>query len=97
VLTDVMFVDQGRVVFSYEADDFESHFFELTVAQNAVDEARALRPMHERQSFGRTVFLYRDVEVESIAALGEVRTPSIEEVFAAVIERQLTSKHEEVA
>ena len=97
VLTDVMFVDQGRVVFSYEADDFESHFFELTVAQNAVDEARALRPMHERKSFGRTVFMYRDVEVESIAALGEVRTPSIEEVFAAVIERQLTSKHEEVA
>jgi ABC-2 type transport system ATP-binding protein len=97
VLTDVMFVDQGRVVFSYEADDFESHFYELTVAQNAGDEARALRPMHERQSFGRTVFLYRDVEVESIEALGEVRTPSIEEVFVAVIGRQLTSKHEEVA
>jgi len=52
--------------------------------------------MHERQSFGRTVFLYRDVEVESIAALGEVRTPSIEDVFVAVIGKQMTRKLEEV-
>ncbi len=85
VLTDVMFVDQGRVVFSYEADDFESHFFELSAPPGAVNEARALAPMYERKSFDRTVFLYRDVDVETIAALGEIRTPSIEDVFLAVV------------
>ena len=85
VLTDVMFVDGGRVVFSYEADEFESHFFELSAMPSAVDAARALGPMYERTSFGRSVFLFRDVEVETIAALGEIRTPSIEDVFLAVV------------
>ena len=85
VLTDVMFVDQGRVVFSHEAEDFESHFFELSAPPSAVNEARALAPMYERKSFDRTVFLYRDVDVETIAALGEIRTPSIEDVFLAVV------------
>jgi ABC-2 type transport system ATP-binding protein len=85
VLTDVMFVDGGRVVFSYEADEFESHFFELSAMPSAVDAARALGPMYERTSFGRSVFLFRDLEVETIAALGEIRTPSIEDVFLAVV------------
>ena len=85
VLTDVMFVDGGRIVFSYEADEFESHFFELSAMPSAVNAARALRPIYERTSFGRSVFLFRDVEVETIAALGEIRTPSIEDVFLAVV------------
>ena len=85
VLTDVMFVDGGRVVFSYEADEFESHFFELSAMPSAVNAARALGPIYERTSFGRSVFLFRDVEVETIAALGEIRTPSIEDVFLAVV------------
>lgn len=85
VLTDVMFVDGGRVVFSYEADEFESHFFELSAMPSAVNAARALGPIYERTSFGRSVFLFHDVEVETIAALGEIRTPSVEDVFLAVV------------
>ena len=85
VLTDVMFVDGGRVVFSYEADEFESHFFELSAMPSAVNAARALGPMYERTSFGRSLFLFRDVEVKTIAALGEIRTPSVEDVFLAVV------------
>jgi ABC-2 type transport system ATP-binding protein len=88
VLTDVMFVDHGRVVFSYEADEFESHYFELSAMPSAVNAARALRPIYERTSFGRSVFLFRDVEVETLVALGEIRTPSVEDVFLAVVGNQ---------
>ena len=88
VLTDVMFVDRGRVVFSYEADEFESHFFELSAMPSTVNAARALSPIYERTSFGRSVFLFRDVEVETLVALGEIRTPSVEDVFLAVVGNQ---------
>jgi len=88
VLTDVMFVDGGRVVFSCEADEFESHFFELAAMPSAVNVARALRPIYERTSFGRSVFLFRDVEVEALVTLGEIRTPSVEDVFLAVVGNQ---------
>jgi ABC-2 type transport system ATP-binding protein len=91
VLTDVMFIDGGRLVFSCETADVESHFFELTTTPAAIDAARALSPMHERHSFGRSVFLYRDVAVVQLAelqALGEVRTPSIEDLFLAVVTNQ---------
>lgn len=88
VLTDVMFVDGGRVVFSYEADEFESRFFELSAMPSAVNAARALRPIYERTSFGRSVFLFRDVEAETLVALGEIRTPSVEDVFLAVVGNQ---------
>lgn len=87
VLTDVMFVDGGRVVLSYEAEQFESQIFELTAAPNTIATARALRPMCERQRFGRSVFLYRDVEAEALATLGDVRTPSVEDVYLAVIDK----------
>lgn len=88
VLTDVMFVDGGRIVFSYEADEFESRFFELSAMPSAVNAARALRPIYERTSFGRSVFLFRDVEAETLVALGETRTPSVEDVFLAVVGNQ---------
>ncbi|MEQ1596077.1 MAG: ABC transporter ATP-binding protein [Casimicrobium sp.] len=88
VLTDVMFVDGGRVVFSYEADEFESRFFELSAMPSAVNAARALRPIYERTSFGRSVFLFRDVDAETLVALGEIRTPSVEDVFLAVVGNQ---------
>jgi ABC-2 type transport system ATP-binding protein len=85
LLTDVVFIDGGRVVFRYETSEFESHFFELSVSPKDVEAARALSPIHERHSFGRSVFLYRDADVSALAAIGDIRTPSIEDVFAAVI------------
>jgi ABC-2 type transport system ATP-binding protein len=88
LLTDVVFIDGSRVVFQYATSDFESHFFELAVTPRDIEAARELKPIHERHTFGRSVFLYRDTAPEALAALGEVRVPSIEDVFAAVIANQ---------
>jgi ABC-2 type transport system ATP-binding protein len=50
--------------------------------------ARALKPIHERQVFGRSILLFDRVEGQQLAALGDVRTPSIADLFVAVISHQ---------
>jgi len=85
VLTDVMFMDRGRIVFSCSMDDFESRYRELAVRPEQLAAARALRPMHERQGIGRNILLFDSVDRGQLAALGEVRTPSIADLFVAVL------------
>jgi len=88
VLTDLMFIDRGRIVFSCNMDDFESRYFEVTVRPEQLAAARALKPMQERQAFGRSVLLFSGIDRAQLAPLGEVRTPSIADLFVAVIEQQ---------
>jgi ABC-2 type transport system ATP-binding protein len=88
ILTDAVFVDGGRIVLSCEMTDFESQFFEVNIHPDQHEAARALSPIHERHSFGRSAFLYRGVELEQLAELGEVRTPALSDVFLAVVTNQ---------
>jgi ABC-2 type transport system ATP-binding protein len=85
VLTDLMFIERGRVVFSCSMEDFESRYAEVTVNPERVNAARALKPMHERQTFGRSIFLFDRAERQQLVTLGDVRTPTIADVFVAVI------------
>ena len=85
VLTDVMFMDRGRIVFSCSMDEFESRFMELAVRPEQIAAARALRPMHERQAIGRSILLFDSADRSQLAALGDVRTPSIADLFVAVL------------
>jgi len=85
VLTDVAFIDRGRIVLACSMDDFERRYAEVMVLPAQAEAARALGPLHERQVFGRSILLFRDVPRELLAALGEVRTPSIADVFVAVM------------
>ena len=85
VLTDLMFIDRGRIVFSCSMEEFESRYAEVMVNPERVAAARALQPMHERQTLGRSIFLFDHVERQQLVALGDVRTPTIADVFVAVI------------
>ncbi len=85
VLTDVMFIDRGRIVFRRTMEQIESRFAELAARPEQVEAARALRPLHERQSLGRTVLLFEGVDRQRLAALGEVRTPGIADLFVAIV------------
>jgi len=88
VLTDLMFIDRGRIVLTCTMDEFESRYLELTPHPDQIAAARALKPIHERQVFGRAVLLFDGVPREQLAALGEVRTPSIADLFVAVMTAQ---------
>jgi ABC-2 type transport system ATP-binding protein len=95
VLTDVMFMDRGRIVFGCTMEELESRYVEVMVNPKKVAAARALKPMYERQALGRSVFLFdrgagqaganQETTREQLAALGEARTPSIADLFVAVV------------
>jgi ABC-2 type transport system ATP-binding protein len=88
VLTDVMFIDRGRIVFDRSMEEVESRYVEVVVHPQKAAAARALQPMHERQVFGRSILLLDAAERNQLVALGDVRTPSIADLFVAVMENQ---------
>lgn len=88
VLTDVVFIHRGRIVFSSSMEDFESRYVEVMVSPAQLDAARAFRPIHEREVFGRSVLLFDNVAREQLAPLGEMRRPGIADLFVAVMSDQ---------
>jgi ABC-2 type transport system ATP-binding protein len=88
VLTDLMFIDRGRIVFGCSMEDIESRYVEVMVRPEQVAAARALGPIHERQLFGRSILLFDRGDRDQLAALGDVRTPGIADLFVAVIGNQ---------
>jgi ABC-2 type transport system ATP-binding protein len=85
ILTDLMFIDRGRIVLSCSMDEFESRYAEVTVNPEQIEAARALKPIHERQVFGRSILLFDRADHQQLAVFGEVRTPSIADLFIALI------------
>src|SRR5438445_46606 len=85
VLTDLMFIDRGRIVLDCSMEEFESRFVEVMVHPGQVAGPRSLKPIYERQVFGRSVMLFENVDRAQLAALGDVRTPSIADLFVAVM------------
>jgi ABC-2 type transport system ATP-binding protein len=89
VITDLMFINRGRIALSCSMEDFESRYLEVTVRPEKVSEARALKPIHERQLFGRSILLFdlkfNHVGREQLATLGEVHTPGIADLFIALM------------
>ena len=88
VLTDLMFIDRGRIVMGCSMEEYERRYAEVMVNPDKLDAARALKPMHERQVFARSVLLFEGADRKQLGALGEVRTPSIADLFVAVMGKQ---------
>jgi ABC-2 type transport system ATP-binding protein len=88
VLTDVMFIDRGRILLDCSTEQVESRYAEVMVNPDQVAAARSLKPMHERQGFGRSILLFDGVDRKELAALGEVHTPSVADLFVAVMGNQ---------
>ena len=89
VLTDLMFINRGRIVLDCSMEQFEARYVEVIVFPEQLAAARALKPIHERQVFGRSILLFdhldRQQVREQLSKLGEVHTPSIADVFVAVM------------
>jgi ABC-2 type transport system ATP-binding protein len=93
VLTDLMFIQRGRIVLDCSMEEFESRYLEVTVHPERVAAARALKPIHQRQVLGRSILLFDlkpdlksdHVDRQKLAALGDVRTPGIADLFVAVM------------
>ena len=92
VLTDLVFINGGRVVLNCTMEDCESRYLEISVHPAQVEEARRLKPVHERRGLGRNILLFdlktNPVDRERLVALGEARTPGIADLFVALLEER---------
>jgi ABC-2 type transport system ATP-binding protein len=85
VLTDLMFIARGRIVLSSTMEEFESRYVEVSVRSEQLDAARELKPIYERQVLGRAILLFEGVDRQRLLTMGDVRTPSIADLFVAVM------------
>jgi ABC-2 type transport system ATP-binding protein len=92
VLTDLMFIDRGRIVLECSMEEFDSRYLEVMVNPEKLEAAHALKPIYERPVFGRSVLLFDHVDRAQLAALGEARRPSIADLFVAVMGRGSTEQ-----
>jgi ABC-2 type transport system ATP-binding protein len=88
IVTDLMFIDRGRIVLNSSMEQVEARFAEVTARPEQAVAVRALKPIGERSVLGRSIFLFDGVDRQKLAALGEVRTPSVADLFIAVIGNQ---------
>ena len=95
VLTDVMFINRGRIVFNCSMEELETRYVEVAVNPDQLAAARALKPINERKTIGRSILLFDlkadsklSVDRKQLASLGEAHTPSIADLFVAVIGNQ---------
>jgi ABC-2 type transport system ATP-binding protein len=80
-----MFIHRGRIVFNRSVEELESRYLEVTVRPEQVAAAQALKPMYQREVLGRRILLFDHVDRQQLAALGEVRTAGIVDLFVAVV------------
>ena len=85
LLTDVMFINDGRIVLNASMDALPEQFAELMTSGENADEARKLGPIFEREVFGKNVLTFDGVNREKLSPLGEVRTPDVADLFVAKV------------
>jgi ABC-2 type transport system ATP-binding protein len=85
VLTDLIFIDRGKIVLSCSMEEFEARYLEVMVNPEHISTARGFKPIHERNVLGRTVLLFDKADRQQLAALGDVHTPSIADLFVALM------------
>jgi ABC-2 type transport system ATP-binding protein len=83
ILTDVIFIGHGRVVLDLPMDSIADRFTQLSISSERLAEARALGPIHEHESIGRSLLYFENVDRKRLAALGDVRTPGLADLFVA--------------
>jgi ABC-2 type transport system ATP-binding protein len=83
LLTDVIFIDRGRIVLDSSLEDIVTRYAAVAVADDKVAAARAERPFFERRTLGKTVLYFERPDVQQLANLGELLTPSVSDLFVA--------------
>lgn len=85
ILTDIMFINEGRIILDSTMDELADNYVELMTSRDRVDAARQLAPIAEREIFGKSVMLFENPDRKRLAELGELHTPSVADLFVAKI------------
>ena len=87
VLSDALFMNQGRVVMHDSIESINKKFLELRPNNESIEKGRSLKPIHQRTELGREVLLFEDTDEEKLSELGEVRPPFIADLFMAIMDK----------
>ena len=85
ILTDLVFIRDGKIALAATMDEVGERYAEVMVNPDKADAARALKPLNERQIFGKSIFLFDGIERARLAALGELHKPSVADLFVATM------------
>jgi ABC-2 type transport system ATP-binding protein len=85
ILTDLMFIREGKIVLSASMDELSERYTEVMVAGDKLNAANALQPIDQRTVFGKSVMLFDGVSRAQLSALGETRNPSVADLFVATM------------
>ena len=85
ILTDLLFINKGRIVLDCTMEAVAENFIEVAIHPDHRERAESLRPLYEHQVFGRSVFLYDGIARDKLVGLGDVRTPSVADLFVAKV------------
>ncbi|GLQ45568.1 ABC transporter ATP-binding protein [Dyella lipolytica] len=85
ILTDLMFIRDGKIILNTEMEALGDRFAEVMVSADKAATARQLNPLDERQVFGKSIFLFDGVDQSRLAELGEIRRPSVSDLFVATM------------
>jgi ABC-2 type transport system ATP-binding protein len=85
ILTDLLFIKEGRLVLNATMDEVAERFAEVMVNPDKADAARSLKPLYERQIFGKSIFLFDGIDKQRLAELGELHKPSVADLFVATM------------
>jgi len=88
LLTDVLFIDRGRIVLDCSLDDIAARYAAVEVADDGLAAARAEQPFHERPMLGKKVLYFERPNLDKLATFGEVHTPSVSDLFVAKLSRE---------
>jgi ABC-2 type transport system ATP-binding protein len=90
ILTDLMFIREGRIVLAASMEEIGERYIEVMVSQDKISAANALQPIDRRTVFGKAVMLFDTAAPggaprQQLAALGETRNPSVADLFVATM------------
>lgn len=85
ILSDLIFIQDGRIALDCSMEEVQESYVELVVAPDKAAAARELQPLYERELFGRFIFLYKNSNREQLKTLGELHTPSVADLFVATM------------
>ncbi len=85
ILTDLMFIRDGKIVLDADMDAVGERFTEVMVGADKADDARRMKPLDERQVFGKSIFLFDGADRATLESMGEIRRPSVSDLFVATM------------
>jgi ABC-2 type transport system ATP-binding protein len=83
LLTDIVFIDKGRIVLDTSLENVALRFHAVAVSADRLEAARALKPFYERHILGKVVLYFENIDADQLVPFGELHTPSVADLFVA--------------